>query len=185
MTKKFKKIIYYGVIIILFIFIDRIVTIVPKNNINELNILKEENKILKEDINYLSNLNYDKNYEICKISIKNLYSSNTYFINCNFKPNNNIVLNDIGFIGLVNDNKLTLSKDLILSIKINDNKGILKDNKINIIHDNYNIGDKIYVSYLNEEYLLGYISNIINNSSYDIISIKYIDINSSYVVVIT
>ena len=185
MTKRIRNIIYYVLIILLFIFIDRIINMVPSNRLNELNILKEENRVLKEDIVYLSNLTYENNYEICKISINDLYSSNTYFINCNFTTTNNIVLNNIGFIGIANNNKITLGKDLILSIRINNNKGILKDNKINIIHDNYNIGDKVYVRYLNEEYLIGYVSNIIDNSSYDIISIKYIDINSSYVVVIT
>ena len=178
-----KKIINYVLLIIMFILIDKIINVIPMSSYNDYYLIKEENNRLKEDIVYLSKLDYD-NYELCKININNLYSSNTYFLKCDFDTNNNIVLNDIGFIGIVNNNKLTLAKDLILSVKVNDNKGILKNNKISIIKDNYNIGDSVYVSYLNEEYLLGYISKIVNNANDDTILIDYIDINNSYVVVL-
>ena len=183
MTNKYKKIIYYSILIIIFLFIDKLINYFPAKSYDDYMLIKQENKTLKDDIKYLSNINYD-NYKICKININNLYESNTYYLKCDFNTNNNIVLNDIGFIGLANNNKLILAKDLVLSIRINNNKGILKDNKISIIHDDYAIDDKIYVNYLNEEYLIGYVSNIINNGSYDIISVKYINISNSYVVVL-
>ena len=175
-----KKYIYYFIIIVLFLIVDKLICLVPNNSFNDYYLIKEENDRLKADIKYLSNINYDYNYELCKISIKNLYSSNTYFIECNFNTDNNIVLNDLGFIGLVNKGMLTLTKDLTLSVSINDNKGILKNNNISIINGEYNIGDNIYVNYLNEKYLIGYVDNIFNNN----ISIKYLDINNSYVVVL-
>ncbi len=184
MTKKSKMIIYYLFLVVMFIFIDKIINMMPKEKFNDYYLIKEENNRLKKDIVYLSKINNKDNYELCNISINNLYSSNTYFVNCSFKTNNNIVLNDLGFIGLVNNNIITLTKDLTLSVIVNNNKGILKDNKINIVHSDYNKGDKVYVSYLNEEYLIGYVDNIINNGSSDNILLKYIDINSSYVVVL-
>ena len=177
-----KKIIYYVIIIVLFLLIDKFNIISIKYD--DYNYIKEENNIIRKDLEYISNLNYDYNYELCKISIKDLYSSNTYFIKCNFDTNNNVVLNNIGFIGLVNKGILTTVDKLILKVKINDNVGILKNNKINIIGDSYNIGDNIYVSYLEEEYLIGYISNIVDYNTYKVIDIKYIDINNSYVAVL-
>ena len=90
-------------------------------------------------------------------------------------------------IGLVNNHILTLVKDLSLSVKINDNYGILKDNKINIIKGNYNIGDKIYTSGLtniNNNYLIGYINNIYENDLENVIEVDYIPIDTSYVVII-
>ena len=190
MNKKLKKIIYYTIIIILFIIFDKVLYLIPYNNknnvINEMLLL--ENNDLKKELKEVTKLNYnDYDYEIGKITYNNLYNTNSYFIEYNSSYDNNIVLNDKGMIGIVNNHILTLVKELSLSIKINNNLGILKDNKITITNGNYNIGDKIYtsnISSINDEYLIGYIDNIYTNDIETIIDIKYLDIDSSYVVIL-
>ena len=190
MNKKIKSIIYFFIIIIMFIITDKILYLFPNKGKNEVinNVLLLENKDLKEKLNELTYLNYHNyDYEIGKITYKNIYDSNSYFIEYNSNFDNNIVLNDKGMIGIVNNHILTLVKDLSLSIKINDNYGILKDNKISIIKNNYNIGDEIYTSGLtdiNNNYLIGYIKDIKDNDIENIIEIDYIPINTSYVVIL-
>ena len=190
MNKKIKRILYYLIIIILFIIFDKVLYLIPNNRKNEVinNTLLLENNDLKKEINEITKLNYnDYDYEIGKITYHNLYNSNSYYIEYNSNFDNNIVLNDKGMIGKVSNHVLTLVKDLSLSVKINNNYGILKDNKIEIVNDNYNIGMPIYTSgitSINDEYLIGYIDNISSNDIKSIIDIKYIDIDSDYVVIL-
>ena len=189
MNKKIKKIFYYLVVIVLFIVFDKVLYLIPSNNNQVINnVLLLENNDLKKELNELTKLNYtDYDYEIGKITYKDLYNTNSYFIEYNSSYDNNIVLNNVGMIGIVNNHILTLVKDLSLSVKINNNLGILKDNKITIINGNYNIGDKIYTSNLssiNKELLIGYISNIYTNDIESTIDIKYLDINTNYVAII-
>ena len=190
MNKKIKRIMYYLVIIILFLIFDKVLYLLPSNSKNIVinNTLMQENEDLKKELNKITKLNYnDYDYELGKITYHNLYNSNSYFIDYNSTFDNNIVLNDKGMIGKVSNHVLTLVKDLSLSVKINNNYGILKDNKIEIVNDNYNIGMPIYTSgitSINDEYLIGYIDNISSNDIKSIIDIKYIDIDSDYVVIL-
>lgn len=190
MSKKIKKIIYYIVILAMFFVMDKIIYLIPSNNKENIinNTCLLENNDLKQELNELSKLNYDDyDYEIGKITFKNLYNTNSYYIEYNSNYNNNIVLNDKGMIGIVNNHVLTLTKDLSLSIKINDNYGTLKNNKISIIPGEYEINTPIYTSgmtSINNNYLIGYVSNVDNKNYESIIDIKYIDIDSDYVVII-
>ena len=190
MNKKIKRILYYLIIIFLFIIFDKVLYLIPNNRKNEVinNTLLLENNDLKKEINEISKLNYnDYDYEIGKITYHNLYNSNSYFIEYNSTFDNNIVLNEKGMIGIVNNHILKLVKDLSLSIKIGDNYGILKDNKIKIINGNYSVGMSIYtsnISSINDEYLIGYIDKIESNDIESIITIKYLDINSDYVAIL-
>ena len=189
MSIKIKTILYYLIIIILFIIFDKILYILPGNKdcvIN--NVLLMENKDLKKEINELTNIDYnDYDYEIGKITYHNLYNSNTYFVEYNSTFDNNIVLNDNGMIGTVSNHVLTLVKDLSLSVKINNNYGILKDNKISIISGDYEEGTPIYTSgitSISDEYLIGYVNKVSTSDIESSIDIKYIDINSDYVVIL-
>ena len=121
MNKKIKRILYYLIIIFLFIIFDKVLYLIPNNRKNEVinNTLLLENNDLKKEINEISKLNYnDYDYEIGKITYHNLYNSNSYFIEYNSTFDNNIVLNEKGMIGIVNNHILKLVKDLSLSIKI-------------------------------------------------------------------
>ena len=190
MNKNIKRIVYYVIIIILFIIFDKVLYLIPSNDKNSIinNTLLLENNDLKKELNELTNLNYnDYDYEIGKITYKDLYNSNSYFIEYNSNFDNNIVLNDKGMIGVVNNHILTLVKDLSLSVKIGDNYGILKDNNISIINSNYEVGMPIYTSgitSINDNYLIGYIDYIESNDIETNIKIKYIDINTNYVAIL-
>ena len=190
MSKKYKVIFYYLIMISLFIIFDRILSINVSNKSNCVinNILSLENQDLKKELKEISNINYnDYDYEIGKIKYHNLYNTTAYFVDYNSDFDNNIVLNDKGMIGIVNNHILTLVKDLSLSVKINNNYGILKDNKINIVGGNYSEGMPIYTSgitSINDEYLIGYIKNINSNDIESIIEVNYLDITSNYVAII-
>ena len=185
---KIKKIIYYFIIILLFIIFDKVLFFFPSdNNLDSyINILEYND--LKKEVEYLSNLNYDKyDYEIGKITYKDLYNSNAYFIESKSNLSDKIVLNNIGMIGILSNHLLTLVKDLTISVKINENYGILKNNQINIIKDDYKIGDKVYssgIGKINDTFLIGYIKDIKHLSTNDLITIDYLDINSSYVIIL-
>ena len=190
MNKIIKKVIYYVIILLLFIIFDKVIYLFPSNNKECIlnNIILLENNDLKKEINEITKLNYnDFEFEIGKITYHGLYNNDSYFIEYNSSFDNNIVLNDKGMIGVVNNHILTLVKDLSLSIKIGNNYGILKDNKVVIINGNYEKDMPIYISdksAINNEYLIGYIKDINSNDIESIITINYLDINSNYVAII-
>ena len=187
MNNKYKKIIYYFIIFILFFITDKVIYYFNYDN-NILNYTLESNNMyLKDEISNLSNISYDFDYEIGYITYNSLYNSDTYYIKSNINTNNNLVLNNEGLLGILNDNKLILTKYLTMSVIINESVGILKNNEIEITNNNYNIGDKIYsynLSNINEKYLIGYIKDIDTYSLNTIIKIDYIPIDSRYVVII-
>lgn len=194
MNKKIKTTIYYLFIILLVLFANYIIMLFKFNDKNNVinNIMAEENASLKAEISELSNIDYHNyDYVIGKITIKNLYQSNTYFIDVSGYANNNSpVINNIGLIGLYNNHFLIPSNTLNLSIKINNTYGTLKDNKVTISHGQYEIGDKIYSSGLTnipENILIGEVQNIYpsTNTIEDTIDIKYIENNTTYVGILT
>ena len=149
---KYKNTIYYFIIILLFVIENRFIYFFKINDSSRVvnNVLRLENSDLKDEIKELSNINYnDYEYEIGKITINNVYNSDSVYIKYNGSLDNHLVLNDIGLVGVIDNNKLIKTKNLNLSIKINDVIGQLKDNKIIIDNNNYNVGDKIYTSGLN------------------------------------
>ena len=190
MNKKVKKIIYYLIIIILFIVFDKILYFIPSGNKNSIinNIILLENKDLKNELNEITKLKYDDfDYEIGKITFNKLYNTSSYFIEYNSNFDNNIVLNDKGMIGIVNNHVLTLVKELTLSVKIGDSYGILKDNKIEIVNNEFEIGMPIYTSgitKINDNFLIGYIKEIKSNDIECEITIDYLVIDSSYVAIL-
>ncbi len=191
MNNNIKKIIYYIIIILLFVVFDKILFYF--NNDNEKNILinntlKLQSDSLKSDIEELTKIKYDNyNYIIGKITYKNLYNSDTYYIEYDGTLNDKLVINNNGLIGIVKNHILTKVSDLSLSVRINDNYGILKNNEIKIINGDYKIGDKIYTSGLtsiNENLLIGYVSDIKNYELETIIKVDYIKIDTNYVVIL-
>lgn len=189
MNKNIKKIVYYFIIIVLFIIFDKLIYLIPDNKSMVINnTLLLENQSLKNELNEITKLKYNNyDYILGKITYKNLYNSDSYFIQTSENIDNKIVLNEKGMIGILKNNMLSLVKDLNISIKINDNLGILKENKINIVHANYNIGDKIYTSgigSINDNFLIGYVKEVKELSEEDIIIIDYLTIESSYVVIL-
>ena len=190
MNMRLKKVLYYLSILLLFVIFDKVLYLIPSDKKDSIinNIALLENKDLKKELEEVTKLNYnDFDYEIGKITYKNLYNTNSYFIEYNSTYENNVVLNDKGMIGIVNDHELTLVKDLSLSVRIGNNYGILKNNKIEIVNSNYEKGTLIYTSSyssINSEFLIGYVDDITSNDIKSLITIKYLDINSNYVAIL-
>lgn len=154
--------------------------IITENYCN--NITTEYNELLNiNNINYNSSLNLN----ISKVMYRDIYDYNNY-ITIYKGSNDNLVknmavINEFGLVGIidkVNKNnsivKLITNIDSNISVKINNNFGILKvsNNKL-IVSDisNYNdinIGDKIYTSGLGNvigDLYVGEVSDISLNST--------------------
>lgn len=194
MNKKISKILYYCFILFMLILADKIISLVKPNDQNCLinNVLEQENNDLKKEITELSNLEYhDYNYVLGKITIKNLYNTNTYFINTEKEiKDNSPVINSAGFIGIYQNHYLMPTANLNLSIKINNNNGTLNNQLITIKHDNYYISEPIYTSGLTNipgDLLIGYIKTITSqdNNITDEITVTYLDNNTNYVGILT
>lgn len=190
MNNKIKKVLYYLIILLLFLTIDHLVLLFKLNDKKGLenSISFYENADLKEEIEKLSQLKYhDYDYVLGKISVKKLYSRDTYFINVPYTISDNLpVINNTGFIGLYSNHYLIPAKDLTLSIKVNNQNGILTNGHINISHGDYQVGDNIYTSGLTnipENLLIGKINkvNSLETGVTDDLSIEYIENSSTYV----
>ncbi len=190
MTKK-RKICLILVIITLLLSKEEIYAFLHRNiilkKINDYNC-EVKNKTLEDNYNSLINMykfddNIPYNITYSKVLFRDVYSfSNIITI---YKGNNdkilkdNLVINDLGLIGLVkntfqNSSEVILltNEDITLSVKINDVYGILKykNNKLFIDgitnNSNINIGDKIYTSDLSKypsNILVGKVKNIETN----------------------
>ncbi len=194
MNKRIQKTIYYLFIITLILFANYIVMFFKVNDKNSIlnNIILLENNSLKDEIKELSNINYQNyDYILGKITIKNLYQSNSFFItSASEVANNSPVINNQGLIGLYSNNILIPTNNLDLSIKINDVNGTLKNGVITISQSDYHIGDKVYTSGLTNipsNILVGTINHIYKstNGFEDNISIDFIENNSTYVGILT
>ena len=189
-SKNIKQLLYYILIIILFVAFDETIyyltNIKDSCTINE--TLKLENETLKKNLQDITNLDYkDYDYTIGKITYNNLYNSNAYFIETNTTINEGLVLNNLGVIGLYKNKKLIPTKDLNLSIQINNQVGTLSNNEIHIIKGNYKEKDKIYTSNLTSttpNLLIGYIKEIKDNDIETIIIPEYLKIDTNYVVIL-
>ena len=152
--KKFIKYGYYLIVLLLlFIFknpisyafknINSFFQKDSKNNV-QLELLKAENKSLKQELKNIKNFNkdnYDKfNYVDCKIIERNIYDFYDYIIIDKGSENDikkdSAVISEKGLIGIVekvyklnSKVKLITSEDINISIKINDTYGVI---------DNYN-----------------------------------------------
>lgn len=147
-------------------------------NVIDNKLLEIDNQYLKNELNNIKDIykiNYDVNYDISKVLYRDLYNNNTIIISNNDYNVGDLVINQDGLIGIINliSDKCyveLLSNDLNLSVKINDNYGILNNSVISMI-DKYadiNIGDKVYTSGLTN--IVGdiYVGEVIKTySSYD------------------
>ena len=191
MNKRIKKYIYYFIIIVLFLLVDRIIILFKIDNKNSIinDILVYENSDLKNEVEELSNINYDDyNYVLGKITVNHLYNNNAIFIKTNDILDNYPVINDIGLIGIIHNNYLEPINNLNISIKINNNIGMLEKGIIKITKGDYKINDKIYTSGLTNipgNILVGTIKSIVNYDLYDEININFIDIKNTYVGILT
>ena len=147
--------------------------------------LTPEVKDLKEEIYMLSNINYnDYNYILAKISIKNLYDSNLYYLDSNESFIDNLaVINNNGIVGITKDNNMIGIKDVSLSVMVNNKYGSISKG-ILYMNEECNIGDVIYTSGLTSipsNLKVGVISDVKLNNGTWICQVALNKIDSSYV----
>lgn len=135
-------------------------------NKSEINILKEENTYLKEELNNLSNLSIyaNYNYSLTRMTYRAIYDNTEIYIMGGLDKNyeeNYAVINSEGLIGIISkvNDKTSLVKLLNgvpnLSVKINDTYGTLsayEDGYLIISnisnYDKINLNDEVYTSSL-------------------------------------
>ncbi len=185
--KNIYKYLYFTIIIILFLSVKPIINLLTINDSNKVinTILELENKDLKEEIYMLSNIKYnDYNYILAKISIRNLYDSNLYYLESNESIIDDLaVINNNGIIGITKDSTMIGIKDISLSIKVNNKYGMY-ENGILYMNEECNIGDIVYTSGLTSipsNLKVGVISSVkLNNGTWEC-NVILNEIDSSYV----
>lgn len=159
------------------------------------NIVINYNKYLEDELNDLRGfkVNDNINLELSKVKYRNMYGSDMLIYKGfnDYLEKGDAVLTNDGLIGTIKTTfknesivQLITSKDSAISVKINNEYGILKvvNNKL-IISDinnysNININDKVYTSGLgniNEDIYIGKVSDI-KLSNTGIEKIIYVDI---------
>ena len=197
----------HSLIINLITNISKLVSNNKNEYLTEVNILKEENKYLKSEIDSITKLNSyaNYNYKLTRLSYRNVNDKNIFYINGgkdnNFHENYALV-NNQGLVGIINKVNDTYSEcNTILnmnnlSIKINDDYGtISKYQDYYLISedfsnkDNTKLNDIVYTSELGtikESIKIGTVKKIDNTSITKKIYIEpFVDFNDiSYLYVI-
>ena len=157
---------YKSAIINLFANINEFTTKKDNYENAEINLLKEENNYLKEEIKNLTNLDsYAKyDYSLTRLSYRALYDNYDIYIqggkNKNYKDNY-AVINSDGLVGIITSTEETSSKVRLLSgvpnlsVKINDTYGTLSAYEEGLLiisnisnYSQINLNDEVYTSTL-------------------------------------
>ena len=117
-----KSNIIFLILLLLFIYkgvfvnvVANINTLLTKNNNNqstEINILKEENTKLKNDIEELTNLKelQESDYKLTRLSYRKSYTDNEFLITGSDYKTNDLLINNEGLVGIIKEIKDDYSK---------------------------------------------------------------------------
>lgn len=197
-------IIYKGLFINI---VSNINTLVTKNNNNELteiNLLKQENKKLTNDIEEITKLKntYNNDYKLTRLSYRLTYTDNEFFITgSEYKPND-LLINEHGLVGMIKEIKndysiaTTIKNIKNLSININnafgtissfDGEYFIANNLSN--YDEVHINDAVYTSKvgeINNIILVGYVNKIeeheVSKTIYIKSNVDFNNLNYLYVI---
>ncbi|MCH5166427.1 MAG: rod shape-determining protein MreC [Erysipelotrichales bacterium] len=204
----------YLILLILFIYkglfvniIANINTILSKNNNiykNQIDILESENKILKEDLETVTNLKgiYSDSYKLTKVSYRLSYNDNEFYITGDNYKANNLLINENGLVGVIKEIKkgyslcTTIKGVKNLSIKINDSFGTISEYKDNLFivkdisnYDDVKLNDEVYTSVIgdiNNKIYIGYVYSIeeheVSKTLYIKSKVDFNNLNFLYVV---
>ena len=112
-----KSNIIFLILLLLFIYkgvfvnvVANINTLLTKNNNNqstEINILKEENTKLKNDIEELTNLKelQESDYKLTRLSYRKSYTDNEFLITGSDYKTNDLLINNEGLVGIIKEIK--------------------------------------------------------------------------------
>ena len=165
--------------------------------IDNSNIVVNYNKYLESELETLRGFNVDDKLDLVlsKIKYRNMYGSDLVIYRGfnDFLKKGDAVLTNDGLVGIVKKTykdssivDLITSRDSAISVKINDEYGILKCINNNMVvtdinnYSNISIGDKIYTSGLgniNKDIYVGIVKDIkLNNTGIE--KIIYVDIGN-------
>lgn len=153
--------IYKGIFVNIIGNINTLVTKPNNNPQTEINILKEENKKLKDDLESVTNLknSYEVDYKLTRLSYRMSYTDNEFYITGDDYKVNDLLINEHGLVGIIKELKKdysvanTIKSIKGLSIKINDAYGTISkyaddyfivDDLSN--YDEVHINDTVYTS---------------------------------------
>lgn len=195
--------IYKGVFINIISNINLLFTTPNNNQVTEINILKEKNKELENNLKELSNLSINNNcYKLTKLSYRLSYSENNFYIEGNDYKINNLLVNQDGLVGIIKELKKDYSECIMLpgitnlSVKIKESYGTISvyENGLYVINDlsNYDsiaINDQVYTSIIGDiktPVLVGTVYSIEEHDIYKRVYVKsnvdFHNINYLYVV---
>lgn len=197
----------YSLIINLVTNISGFITNNRNEYLTEVNILKEENNYLKEEIDNITKLNSfaSYNYKLTRLSYRSVSDKNIFYINGGRDNNfheNYFLVNELGLVGIINKVNNTYSECSTildannLSIKIGEFYGTISKYQENYLvtedfsnRDDVKLNDIVYSSELGtvkEKIKIGTVKKIDNNSIAKKIYIEpFVDFNNiSYLYVI-
>lgn len=209
-----KNNIIYVILLFLFIYkglfiniVSNINTLVTKNNNNELteiNLLKQENKKLTNDIEEITKLKntYNNDYKLTRLSYRLTYTDNEFFITGSEYNPNDLLINEHGLVGMIKEVKndysiaTTIKNIKNLSININnafgtissfDGEYFIANNLSN--YDEVHINDAVYTSKvgeINNIILVGYVNKIeeheVSKTIYIKSNVDFNNLNYLYVI---
>ncbi len=200
-----KSNIIFLILLLLFIYkgvfvnvVANINTLLTKNNNNqstEINILKEENTKLKNDIEELTNLKelQESDYKLTRLSYRKSYTDNEFLITGSDYKTNDLLINNEGLVGIIKEIKndysiaTTIKGVKSLSIKIGSSYGTISkyDGNYFIVEDlsNYDevhINDTVYTSPIGKKSNFIVVGNISKIEEHEISKTIYIKSNVDF-----
>lgn len=197
-------IIYKGLFINIVSNINTLVTKRNNNELTEINLLKQENKKLTNDIEEITKLKntYNNDYKLTRLSYRLTYTDNEFFITgSEYKPND-LLINEHGLVGMIKEIKndysiaTTIKNIKNLSININnafgtissfDGEYFIANNLSN--YDEVHINDAVYTSKvgeINNIILVGYVNKIeeheVSKTIYIKSNVDFNNLNYLYVI---
>ncbi len=200
-----KSNIIFVILLLLFIYkgvfvnvIANINTLLTKNNDNqstEINVLKEENTKLKNDIEELTSLKelQEYDYKLTRLSYRKSYTDNEFLITGSDYKTNDLLINNEGLVGIIKEIKdnfsvaTTIKGVKSLSIKIGSSYGTISkyDGSYFIVEDlsNYDevhINDTVYTSPIGKNSNFIVVGNISKIEEHEISKTIYIKSNVDF-----
>lgn len=189
---RYRVILFYGVVFLLFLFTPTLINYLRFSDkyvvLNE--VMRLENSDLKEEVRELSSINYD-DYDsiIAKLSIRNLYGSEVYFLKTKEELKEGLcVVNQYGLIGIMDkDNIMVGIKDIDLSIRVNNIVGRIEKGILKINSNKLSVGDLVYTSGLTnipKDILVGKVIEVNSNNNELEAKVELNKIDTNYVAVL-
>lgn len=197
-------IIYKGLLINIVSNINTLVTKRNNNELTEINLLKQENKKLTNDIEEITKLKntYNNDYKLTRLSYRLTYTDNEFFITGSEYNPNDLLINEHGLVGMIKEVKndysiaTTIKNIKNLSININnafgtissfDGEYFIANNLSN--YDEVHINDAVYTSKvgeINNIILVGYVNKIeeheVSKTIYIKSNVDFNNLNYLYVI---